>query len=282
MAKALSMSSDEKKRINREKRGQISPQDLEPYLNSSKEILILLLNADDPKKRTISATILGKRKSADDVETLVAALKREKALYSRIAISEALYEIAEPAIASLIQLLGEIGRNQETELPSKYFNKKSFPLARDMAARTLVKIGKPATPPLIKVLESEDNFKVQQAIDAVGGIAAKTGDKRGLNPLLNLLEVSLKENNKVTIWKIVRALSGFRNCEGAVDPLLSAIESFQGDENDFPIVWESIRSLSQIGVKNTKIIMLFRDLSHHENSEINKASQIALKQLGNS
>jgi HEAT repeat protein len=273
------MNLDEKKRINRGKRGQISPEDLKPYLNSSTECLVGLLNADDPQKRTISASILGKRQSEDGLIHLVPALKREEALYSRIAISEALSEIGEPAVGPVISLLGEIGKNQERELPKKYFNKKSFPLARDIAARTLVKLGKPATPQIIKILKTGDSFKVQQAIDAIGGIAAKTGDKRGLKPLLNILQLSLQENNKVTIWKIVRALSGFRNCEDAVNPLISVINSEKENRDGFPIVWESSRSLGQVGVKNSQIINLLLDLSQHENSQINKASEIALKQL---
>ena len=85
-----------------------------------------------------------------------------------MAISEALSQIGVPAISPLLDLLGEIGKNQETELPQKYFNKKSYPLVRDLAARTLVKIGKPATPYLIEVIENGTDYKAQQAIDAIG------------------------------------------------------------------------------------------------------------------
>lgn len=273
------MDLDEKKRINRQKRGQISSKDLKPYYGYSTEYLIGLLNDNHPQKRTISATILGMRHSEESVLPLVNALKHEKALYSRIAISEALSEIGEPSINSLIELLGEIGNNQETELPQKYFNKKSFPLARDMAARTLVKIGKPATPQLLKILKTENSFKIQQAIDAIGGIAAKTDDKRGLNPLINFLQASVEENDKLSVWKTVRALSGFQNCEDAVGPLLSVIESARGNEDDFSIIWEAVRSLGQIGVKNSQVLNLLLELSHHQNSEINKASKIALKRF---
>lgn len=271
------MNSNEKNRINREKRGQISPEDLEPYLNSSSDSLIKLLNDDHPQKRTISATMLGRKRSENAVMPLTSALKIEKSLYSRIAISKALSEIGKLSIAPLIELLGKIGNNQETKLPLKYFNKRSYPLSRDMAARTLVNIGKPATPQLIEILKTENTFKVQQAIDAVGGIAAKTGDKRGLQPLINLLQISLNQNDRVTIWKIVRALGGFQNCEDAVDPLLSIIKTLRENEEDFPIVWESVRSLGQIAVVNSQIKDLLLELSHHENPEISKASQIALE-----
>ncbi|BDZ70574.1 HEAT repeat domain-containing protein [Methanobacterium petrolearium] len=275
------MSSDEIKRRNREKRGQITPEDLKPYSNSPDNHLIELLNDDHPQKRTISATLLGKKQIIKAVIPLTSALKQEKALYSRIAISRALSEIGEPSITPLIDILGEIGNNQETQLPQKYFNKKSYPLARDMAARTLVKIGKPATLPLIKIFKDENSFKVQQAIDAVGGIAAKTNDERGLKSLISLFQSSLEKHDKLTSWKIVRALGGFRNCEDATGPLLAVIEHAMENEDDFPIIWESVRSLGQIRVGNSQIMNLLLELSHHQNSEISKASKIAMKQFDN-
>jgi HEAT repeat protein len=273
------MNPDESNRINREKRGQVSPEDLKPYFESSDEYLMGLLKGNNPQKRTISAKILGRRKTSNAIIPLSLALKSEKALYSRIAISESLSSIGEPAVVPLIGLLGEIGHNQETELPKTYFNKKSFPLSRDMAARTLVKIGKPATNPLIAVLENQDKFKVQQAIDALGGIAAKNGDRRALKVLINRLELlsnDLQDNNdKITLWKITRALSGFKKCEEAIGPLLCVAEG----DYDYPIVWESLRSLSQIEIKTQEIIDTFQMFKDNENSEIRKAAKNALSTI---
>ena len=121
----------------------------------------------------------------DLIPTLCKCLANETSLYPRIAISEALGNMGEPAVIPLISLLGKIGDNQEKGLPEKYCDKKSFPLARDMAARTLVKIGKPAIPSLIEQINSGDSFATQQAIDAIGGIVSKTDDQR---PLLILLQ----------------------------------------------------------------------------------------------
>jgi HEAT repeat protein len=70
-----------------------------------------LLNNNDPQKRTIGATIIGKRKCIDLIPSLCSALAKQKSLYPRIAISEALGEIGEPAVVSLISLLGKVGDN---------------------------------------------------------------------------------------------------------------------------------------------------------------------------
>lgn len=95
--------------------------------------------------------------------------------------------MGEPAIIPLIALLGKIGTNQEKTLPSKCFAKKSFPLARDLAARTLVKIGTPAIPYLMTKLTTGTPFEIQQALDAIGGIVSRTSDHRPLPVLLQIL-----------------------------------------------------------------------------------------------
>lgn len=275
------MNSNERKRINRQKRGQVLAEELKSYFESSDEYLIGLLNSENPQKRTISAKILGKRQSEKAIIPLTSAFKNEKALYSRIAISEALSNIGEPAVGPLIGLLGEIGKNQETELPKTCFRKKSFPLVRDMAARTLVKVGKPATPPLMEMLDIDDNFKVQQAIDALGGIAARTGDRRALNVLISHLELVYDDlqdkEDAITMWKIIRSLGGFRKCEEAIGPLLYVVK---GDYHS-PIVWESLRSLGQIEIKTQDVIDIFQMFKSNENPEIRKAANIALLNIVN-
>lgn len=269
------MNSDERKKGARIKRGQISPEDLKPYLDLQPEPLIGLLGSEDPKERTIAATIMGERPNENMIMPLCTAFTGEKALYSRIAMSEALSKMGKPATRPLIDILGEIGSNQETKLPQKYFNKKSYPLVRDMAARTLVKIGKPATPYLIEVMENGTDFKAQQAIDALGGIAASTGDKRALKMLIDHMERCIGDGDKVTLWKIVRALSGFKNSEEAVDPLLFIIRN----DYDPPIVWEALRSLGQLGVKTPEVIELIVGFTKIENTEISKAACNALINL---
>ncbi len=274
------MNSNEKKKKNREKRGQISQDDTFPYTDFSTEDLIEMLNEENPQKRTISAVILGNRKDERVIKPICTALKNERSLYSRIAMSEALSQIGEPATPFLIELLGEIGKNQETELPHKYFQKKSFHLVRDMAARTLVKIGEPATPYLIEVLETGNKFKAQQAIDAIGAISAKTGDKRALNALITLMEqenmdVAGSAGDQITLWKITRALSGFQNSKKAINPLITILKS----DYESPIIWEALRSLGQIQIATPEVLILVESFLNNKESEIRIASVNALKIL---
>lgn len=263
----------DKKKLNREKRGQILPEELEAYVEFQTEHLIEMLSTDNPQKRTIAATILGNREDKKAIVPLCTSLKNEKALYSRIAMSEALGKMGEEAVPPLINLLGQIGNNQEIELPKKYFNKKSFPLARDMAARTIIKIGEPATPYLMKVIQENDIYVSQQAIDALGGIAAKTGDKIALKLLIECIEKY--NNDHLTLWKTIRTLSAFKSIEAPINPLLNIIQNYQ----EPAIIWETTRTLGQIEISRSDVIDVLQKLEKNNHPEIKKAAKNALINL---
>lgn len=125
-------------------------------------------------------------------------------------------------------------------------------------------------------MEEQDDFIVQQAIDALGGIAAKTGDKSALPVLLNDLETY--SDNKITLWKIIRALSGFKHNEEALKPLISILES----SYDAPIIWESARTLGQIGINRPDVIDALHKLGKKDHPEIKKSVKNALINLKNS
>jgi HEAT repeat protein len=131
----------------RTKRGQTSRQDDSLFSTLSNQELLDLINDVDAQKRTSAARLLGERKDTDAIPLLCERLKKETALYTRIAISEALGAIGDPAIPELIRLLGKVGNNQHHEVPKKGFYKKSYPLPRDIAARTIIKIGCSALKP---------------------------------------------------------------------------------------------------------------------------------------
>lgn len=139
--------------------------------------------------------MLGKDKKA--INILAEKFKNEKALYTRLVISQSLSNFGIITIPTLVSLLGQIGNNQEDDLPKKYFSKKSFPLPRDLVSRAIVKCGEIATPFLIDVLESDtDDFIKQQVIDAIGSIAYKYNDHRALNSLIKFSDKLLKLRNQ--------------------------------------------------------------------------------------
>lgn len=87
-------------------------------------------------------------------ETLLNALVKEKALYTRLEMCAAL-ERGDGEVAALMAArLGSIGTNQYRELPGpdQVSKKKSFPLPRDIIARSLGRMNRVALPVLLKVL----------------------------------------------------------------------------------------------------------------------------------
>ncbi|MCL2156745.1 MAG: HEAT repeat domain-containing protein [Methanobrevibacter sp.] len=296
-----------KKLEGQKRRGKTYDEDLEPFINLSSKELILMLKSSNPQKRTIAAKILSDKNDIESIKPLVNQFVVEKALYTRIAISESLAKHKENSVLYLINILGTIGDNQERELPKKYFNKKSFPLPRDLAGRTLAKIGKTATPYLMKVLDDEkeiyDDFVKEQAIDAIGAIAHKYNDHRALNSLVSFSQIH--ENDKIIQWKIVRALSGFKNNENALKLAINILNKYycskgssysnknnnnnkknnnnknknNNKNNTVEIQWEAIRSIGQIEIMNKEVDKILNSFKGNENIEIQFALKIAKESL---
>lgn len=197
--------------IARQKRGQIESSLFIAFSTLSNKELADLLRSEIPTERTIGATLLGQRKAKEFVPKLCDALKIEKALYSKIAICEALESIGKESVEPLSRLLGRIGKNQELKLPEKYFEKKSYPLTRDIAARTIIRIGETAIDKIIELSSTKDPYLLSQIIDTLGGLLHATKDLR----IPECLKIVFEENkhNEFLLWKIIRAFSGTVNKE---------------------------------------------------------------------
>ena len=228
----------------RGQRGETSLQEdllLEPCENA---LLMGYLFHHTPKIRTSAAKILGQREYGPAVPALCRALKLEGKLYPRLAICDALAIIGRPSIPPLIDLLGEIGGNQEKSLPVQGFYKNSYPLPRDIAARTLTRIKEPALNGLLDAIKTTPLFKTEQAVDALGHISFYTRNRSALCALQQLV----KENHGADIlyWKVIRAFAAFDD--------ETVIRRLQDDLSTHPlppIRWESARSLGMIGRKRS-------------------------------
>jgi hypothetical protein len=153
-------------------------------------------------------------------------------------ISEALAKFGPQAIPCLIHLLGKIGNNQHRKLPSKGFFKKSYPLPRDIASRTIVKIGESALVPLEKVLAGDDRNRILEAVDAIGHISFDTGNPRSLPALFSLIDKFPQD--ELLRWKVVRAMQAFPS-----DDVTEFLVCLMREEVSPALRWEAIRSLGQ-------------------------------------
>ncbi len=255
---------------NREERGQTSPEEDRAFERYEDARLIARLRDKAPKARTSAAKILGRRRRAEAAEPLCRALKVEKKLYPRLAFCEALGAIGAPAVPLLVDSLGEIGTNQETSLPTKGFYKKSYPLPRDIAARTLILVGEPALPALIKALGEKNRRRAEQAIDAIGHISRYSGNATALPPLLHILEE--KDLDERTYWKVIRALQAFD------DDRAGGILAENLLHHPIPAIrWEAARSLGIIG--GARAVDALERAREDENPEVRKMVAMAEKNL---
>jgi len=241
------MLNKENLHIARQKRGQIDSSLSIEYSTLSNKESADLLQSKLSTERTIGATLLGQRKAKEFVERLCEALTSEKALYSKIAICEALISIGKESVEPLSLLLGRIGNNQEIKLPEKYFEKKSYPLTRDIVARTLIRIGESAVDKLIELSTTKDNYLLSQIIDTLGGLLHETKDVKILERLKMILEEN--QHDDFLLWKTIRALSATESEEVTLI-ILPFLKHSQP-----AIRWETIRTLGLIAHQGNDILV---------------------------
>ncbi|MGF1759319.1 hypothetical protein L4D76_15525 [Photobacterium sagamiensis] len=192
----------------RRERGEVNQTDIVPFLSLSKKQLLDLLNSPESVNRTCAAIALGDFKESAVVLRLCSQLSSEKKLYCKIAISDALVNIGSLSVQPLLMLLDKIGNNQETEIPRQGFNKKSYPLPRDIVARTLCRIGPTILPDIFEfIVNAETPKRLEQAIDVLGHIVYT--NKLTIDSELLLQIASRHSELSMVQFKITRCFSGF-------------------------------------------------------------------------
>lgn len=254
-----------------QKRGFVSDEHVSAFRNTLDNDLLLLLKSRTPAERTIAATLLGQRSTSDAVIPLCDALQTETALYARLAICTALEIHGEASVPVLLQHLGKIGKNQEYALPESYFKKKSYPLARDIVARTLIRIGKPAVSATLDLADTPDIGLLSHVIDTLGGLLHRTHDPRIHAKILNLYATS---NAHILLrWKAIRALSGHPSHDTTA-ALLPELRS------EHPaMVWETLRTLGLTAAAHPDLITTLQTFTSSENGHIRLAAEDAIERL---
>lgn len=146
----------------------------------------------------------------NEIKQLVEMLTVEKALYTKIYVCELLSSLGEDSIHELIPYLGKIGSNQYTEIPNQVSKKKSYPLARDIVARTLAVMPISCYPSIIKILDYGNMNQILEILDAIGYMAFYHPGIRNIKDIKKLNQVyETYKDNTLMVWKLVTCLSGF-------------------------------------------------------------------------
>jgi hypothetical protein len=208
------------------KRGFVNEPDSQKILSLSRAELITMLEDSDPCIRTSAVRALISYRDDKTISILCSALKNESRLYTKIAICETLQKMGKTAANQLSKLLGVIGSNQHTKPSAKVFRKKSYPLPRDIAARTLAHMGHDAMPSLLRILKKGTLPAIREAIDAIGFICFYNPYESGFDSLRACL--NRYRDDPMIRWKITIALRSFTSEQ--------SIELLDIMRNDDPIL----------------------------------------------
>jgi len=230
-----------KKEVEKRKRGYFTPEDIHVFSHLNRDELYGLLKSKTPAERSVAVYLLSCRYgiSEEFAKVLCSLLALEKKLYCRLEICKALSCGDDETARIMIKYLGKIGKNQHRQLPEKEFEKKSYPLPRDLIARTLAHMNTEIIPVLIEVIDSEDIYKIREVVDSIGFICFYDKNKpeeKISDKLIDCYEKNIKD--EIIRWKIIRALSAFKN-QKSIEFLKNILE-----KDDYEIIkLEARRSL---------------------------------------
>ena len=198
-----------------QKRGFIEENDVLDFNHLSNSDLLNLLNSTHSYERTIAVRLLFQRKQYYDLEItklLLVKLSNEKSLYTKLEICK-LLEHGNLATAKLMtSYLGIIGNNQYTCLPENVSRKKSYPLPRDIIARSLARMSFEVITTLEDVLLSNNEPKISEAVDALGFMLFYNQDKLNISYYNLVLSTMQKYHyNDLIYWKCITCLSAFNS-----------------------------------------------------------------------
>ncbi|SNT27931.1 hypothetical protein SAMN05446037_10721 [Anaerovirgula multivorans] len=194
------------------KRGFAVQEDIALLSGKPQEELLDLLHSDNAIIRTASAYNLSSTKQNKKIVTdeLLKQLSVEKCLYTKLAICESLEKGDIDTAKQMINYLGKIGNNQHKQLPDKVSLKKSFPLPRDIIARSLGKMSVIVFPVLIDVLQSCDIEKISEALDAIGFMVfynQQLSNEKNAQAIYDVMEKH--QDSSLFLWKGILCLSAF-------------------------------------------------------------------------
>lgn len=190
------------------KRGQYTQETLKEFENYSKDELIKGFQLL-PHQRSACIYLLSLKyhQDANYTQLLLQQLSKEKALYTRIEIQKHLSKYGN--IQQMCQYLGKIGHNQYKKLPTKISMKKSYPLPRDIVARSLAHMNKDKLYELFSILPTLQEHQLIEAIDAFGFLCFYHQDMINDDMYLYLIHLYHNNENLLMKWKIITCLSAF-------------------------------------------------------------------------
>jgi hypothetical protein len=200
-------------KLDLRKRGMASEEDITLLQSLSTEELCKKVNSSVPAERSAAVIVLRSRCTVHDpahVARLLERLAIEKALYTKLEITVSLEAGNEITASLMCDYLGRIGNNQHRIIPETVSKKKSFPLPRDIIARSLGRMNTCVFPVLLNRLKTNERQELTELTDAIGYMAfynKELATEEAFLPILQTYEKYISD--ELIVWKISLCCSGF-------------------------------------------------------------------------
>ncbi|MBB6622936.1 HEAT repeat domain-containing protein [Clostridium gasigenes] len=196
-------------------RGYIEDMDIDKSCLVGNPDLFEIIESKKAYVRTLAIRLLSKDNNINKLEfhkLILDILVREKSLYTKIEICNVLDRGGDETLIEMFKYVGRIGKNQHKELPKAVSKKNSYPLPRDIIARTIGKMNISVLSTLLKELNECDVIEARELVDAIGFLCfynKEADNEIAIKELINCYE-KYKEDNIIR-WKIVMSFSAFNN-----------------------------------------------------------------------
>jgi len=194
-------------------RGYIEGYDISDFKKLDREALLNLLEDKQPIYRSAAAKVIRLKYDVCNINMANALLKqlsKEKKLYTKLEICSTLETGNQITAKEMISYIGKIGKNQHKTLPERPTLKQSYPLPRDLIARSLGRMRREIMPLLMEVLDSGDLIKIREVLDAIGFLSfydRKAISYKCMNKVIHTIEYYREDN--LILWKGIICLSAF-------------------------------------------------------------------------
>ena len=226
------------------RRGYITSEDVESHMHHTKSEWLEMIYSKESYQRTIAVKLLSEKSDIDDelIRLFLQMLAQEKKLYTKIELCDALAKGGVPAAELMVHYLGQIGNNQHYSLPTKTFNKNSYPLPRDIIARTLAHMDPNVLPTLLNVLQTNRIPAIREVVDAIGFICFYNNlhTKSQISDALILCLKNYAHDDAIR-WKLVRSFESFDDSD-----VIHTLVNIEQSDSEQIIRCEARRSLKII------------------------------------
>ncbi|WP_029902049.1 hypothetical protein [Prevotella sp. 10(H)] len=227
-------------------RGAADEADIHAYKSLCKEELFEKTNSAIASERTAAIIALRDICGWEDMaytRLLLDRLSTEKALYTKIEICNSLEKGNAETATVMCDYLGKIGKNQHISIPDAVSKKKSYPLPRDIIARTLGRMDASVWDALYSKLQDIDNINViSELLDAMGYLVFNNPELGNPENFNQIKEVYKKYSaEELIVWRITLCCSMFPIVESK-----DLLQSITDRVSSNTIIKEADRSLKLI------------------------------------